>query len=627
MSRATSAIIAVSLLGCPLTSPADPPPRTDETTRMVERLEASATMSLDPANIYANEERSTAMRDAFDRLAEQQGERLTRFRLGLDLLRAGQTTEAIAQFELVLDQTMRSQRPMPRNITTALGYLALANLRWGEQANCILQHAPESCLLPISGDGVHVDKRGSTRALQLYTSLLERTPDDPSAIWLLNIAAMTLGEHPAAVPERWRVDMSVLGPTSGFPRFPEVAMHLGVATRGLAGGCVMEDLDGDGDLDLLVSSWGARDPLRLHRNDGDGGFTDVTSAAGLDGISGGLNLVHADYDNDGDADVLVLRGAWMQIHGRQPNSLLRNRGDGTFDDVTESAGILSARPTQTAAWADLDGDGWLDLFIGNESSEGQREPCELFRSNGDGTFTEMAAAAGIDHVAYVKAVVAGDVDNDGRPDLFLSCGGAENALYMNRTVPGGSPRFENAATTAGVVEPIESFPAWFFDYDNDGDEDLFVAGYGTNNVGDVLAGYLGQPTDAARPRLYRNRGDGTFDDVTAPAGLDIVTMPMGCNFGDLDSDGNLDFYLGTGEPTLESLMPNRMFRGDGRGAFTDVTVAGGFGHVQKGHGVAFGDLDRDGDQDVACVMGGAFSGDVAFNTVFANPGHGNHWIS
>jgi hypothetical protein len=101
---------------------------------------------------------------------------------------------------------------------------------------------------------------------------------------------------------------------------------------------------------------------------------------------------------------------------------------------------------------------------------------------------------------------------------------------------------------------------------------------------------------------------------------------MGCNFGDLDNDGWLDFYLGTGDPDFATLIPNRMFRNDGGKRFQEVTTAGGFGHLQKGHGVGFADLDHDGDQDIYAVIGGAFVGDHYRNALYENPGHGHHWI-
>jgi hypothetical protein len=173
---------------------------------------------------------------------------------------------------------------------------------------------------------------------------------------------------------------------------------------------------------------------------------------------------------------------------------------------------------------------------------------------------------------------------------------------------------------------VKSFPAWFFDYDNDGWPDIFVSGYSIQNAGDIAADYLGIPTNAEYARLYHNNHDGTFSDVTKQAGLWHVLETMGSNFGDLDNDGWLDFYVGTGDPYLGTLIPNRMFRNDGHGHFQDVTTSGGFGQLQKGHGIAFGDLNNDGDQDIYSVVGGAFTGDHYHNELFANPGHGNHWI-
>ena len=140
-----------------------------------------------------------------------------------------------------------------------------------------------------------------------------------------------------------------------------------------------------------------------------------------------------------------------------------------------------------------------------------------------------------------------------------------------------------------------------------------MAGYGRPTgipvVEDVAADYLGLPTDAERDRLYRNRGNGTFEDVTKAAGLNKVLAAMALNYGDLDNDGWLDFYAGTGTPDLGMLVPNRMFRNDAGKRFQEVTTAGNFGHLQKGHAIAFGDVDNDGDQDVFEQMGGAYLGD------------------
>jgi hypothetical protein len=176
-----------------------------------------------------------------------------------------------------------------------------------------------------------------------------------------------------------------------------------------------------------------------------------------------------------------------------------------------------------------------------------------------------------------------------------------------------------------VAAPNDSFPAMWFDYDNDGWLDLYVGGY-LGQAETVAADFLGRDHQADRSRLYRNKGDGTFADVTKDAGLWHTPLVMGLNYGDLDNDGWLDFYEGTGNPDFHTLVPNRMFRNDGGKVFQDVTTAGNFGHLQKGHGVFFADLDEDGDQDVFAKQGGAFTGDTAHTALFENPGNTNHWI-
>ncbi|MDX1388817.1 MAG: CRTAC1 family protein, partial [Acidobacteriota bacterium] len=475
-------------------------------------------------------------------------------------------------------------------------------------------------------------ERGSRRAVEAFLNELSLRPDALDARWLLNLALMTLGEYPDAVPERWLIPPEVFASDHDIGRFRDVAPAAGLAEVGLAGGSVVEDLDGDGLLDIVTTSWGVRDPMRYYVNNGDGTFTDRTAEAGLTGLTGGLNVNHADYDNDGDADVMVFRGGWLGELGTIPNSLLRNNGDGTFDDVTEEAGLLELHPTHSGAWGDFNNDGWLDLFVGSEQrSATHPHPSHLYVNNGDGTFDEIAAAVGLADQGFVKGVVWGDYDNDGRLDLYVSTFGSPNRLYRNEG-PGGSTdprdwRFSDVTAAAGVGEPIFGFPTWFFDYDNDGFEDIFVASWDPVAIDVVAARYLGLPHVTEGPRLYRNNGDGTFDDVTEGVRLrDAVLLAMSANFGDLDNDGWPDLYVGTGAPGLETLMPNKMFRNANGEWFQDVTSSGGFGHLQKGHGISFGDIDNDGDQDVFAVMGGWFSGDVYQNVLFENPGHGRHFL-
>lgn len=609
----------------------EPPPRDAGTERMARRLEEIIKAADPMKNLFMNRERAQVYATRLAAATTPLHTLTLQAQWALELLNSGQTDQAIQVLAAVADGYREHDAKVPPANWTLLRTLrAISHLRQAEQDNCLANHTSESCLFPIRAGGVHQNPRGSRAAIVHLAEQLKAVPSDLRARWLMNLAYMTLGDYPEQVPAEWRLDPTLFEPSAPFPRFPEIAGRLGLDIDDLAGGSIAEDFDGDGYLDIMASSMALRGQLRFFRNNADGTFSERTEAAGLLGEVGGLNLVHADYDNDGFPDVLVLRGGWMGEGGRFPNSLLRNNRDGTFSDVTEAAGLLSFHPTQTAVWFDYNGDGWIDLFVGNETEdEHHPHPCELFRNNGDGTFTECAAALNLAVAGYVKAVVSDDYNNDGHPDLYLSLRDRPNLLFRNDGPAGsdaGGWRFTEVGQAAGVTAPVFSFPAWFFDYDNDGWSDLFVSGYNLLSVGDVAADYLGLPYESARARFYRNNGDGTFSDLTRSAGLDHLFHTMGCNYGDLDSDGYLDFYLGTGDPNLGTLIPNRMLKNVHGREFVDVTVAGGVGHLQKGHGVSFADFDHDGDQDLYCVTGGAYSGDRYRNVFFENPGHGHHWL-
>ncbi len=609
------------------------------TQRMVNRLRELADTADIRVNGFLSLDRSQALAVSL-KAAGTNREALTRIapQLAMELLRAGQSEAALAQFSEV--EAALANAPAAANAELAFQMRmgqAVSSLRLGEQENCIANHSSVSCLFPLRPEAFHALPRGSRSALVTLNRLLAANPDDLRARWLLNLAHMTLGEWPDKVPELLRIGPEVFASEAPVPEFADIAGPLGLATLDLGGGTAIEDFDNDGLLDVLVTSWGRRDPAHFYRNQGDGTFADRTSAAGLEGIWGGLNLVTGDYNNDGFTDVFILRGAWLGRAGRVPNSLLRNNGDGTFNDVTDEAGMLSFHPTQAAAWFDYDGDGWLDLFIGNETQPQDPKdthPCELFHNNRDGTFTECAVDSGVASIAWFKAVAAGDYNDDGRPDLFLSTRTSGNYLLRNdgpadSTKP--DPRrwkFTDVTGPAGLGNPVYSFPAWFFDFDQDGHLDLFVSGYKIRHVGDVAADYLGLPSQGERAHLYRNRGDGTFADVSKEFGLSRVLHAMGSNFGDLDNDGYPDLYLGTGDPDMVTVIPNRLFWNDRGRGFRDVTTAARMGHLQKGHACAFADLDNDGDQDVFMNLGGAYTGDIYHDVLFQNPGNAtNRWLS
>ncbi len=567
-----------------------------------------------------------------------------RGRLADELLRLGRTEEAKAEIEraraaLAAPPPGDPQFEQKRTVLArALHWsLAMAHFRRAEEENCVGLHASASCILPIDPAAIHERRESGRKAGDLFLSYLETSPDAVQARWLLNLSRMVTGDFPDGVPEPHRVPPQAFSPKSDFPRWRDVSNLVGIETFDLAGGSILDDFDGDGLLDIVTSSWEPCTPMKGFRNDGRGGFTDVSKEWGLDAQLGGLNLLHADYDNDGRLDILVLRGAWLGDMGQIRNSLLRNdldRPAGRFVDVSAAAGVAyPAYPTQAAGWGDFDGDGFLDLYVGNESPISQADPLQLigrtgnpypsqlYRNRGDGTFVDVARAAGVTNLRFAKSVAWGDYDDDGDPDLYVSNFGP-NRLYRNN----GDGTFTDVAAEAGVTEPeAASFPSWFFDFDNDGDLDIFVADYGTY-FPEISASYLGFTTAGGHPLLYRNDGGGRFTEVSISAGLWRPQLPMGANYGDLDNDGYQDFYLGTGVPNLEAVMPNAMFRNVGGRRFLDVTFDGGFGHLQKGHGISFADLDNDGDQDLFAQMGGAFPADGFYNALYENPGFGHRWI-
>jgi tetratricopeptide (TPR) repeat protein len=525
----------------------------------------------------------------------------------------GRMTDAVAHFQRAYDIAQTESPGAAPQLEQALG---IAYLHAAEMANGLYEKPGDRCLLSPKGLVAPLAKTDDARrAIEYFEQYLARNPDELDIRWLLNIAYMMTGAYPDGVPAAYRIPPSAFSSADDVGRFVDVAPQLGVASVRASGGMLVDDFDNDGRFDIVTSTIESCTPIQFFHGNADGTFTERTEAAGLGAELGGLNLIQADYDNDGCLDILVMRGGWEV---RQRRSLLRNNCDGTFTDVTVASGL--ARPStksQTAVWTDIDNDGYVDLFVGNEDS-----PAQLFLNRKDGTFTDIARAAGVDRSAFSKSVTAGDFDNDGWPDLYVSNIGGSNYLYRNNR----DGTFTEVAQSAGVTGPDQGFPAWFFDYDNDGWLDLFATSYYAS--GDEIARtYLGMPNHAPTLKLYRNAGDGRFHDQTTQAGLDKVFMPMGANFGDIDNDGFLDIYLGTGNPSYASLMPSVLLRNLDGQRFVDVTSASGTGDLHKGHGVAFADLDRDGNDEILFQVGGAVPGDAHAIRIFRNPGHGNDWIN
>jgi len=388
-------------------------------------------------------------------------------------------------------------------------------------------------------------------------------------------------------------------------------------------GCAFLDYDNDGWQDIYLVNSGKCDfydphpPLHnaLYHNNRDGTFTDVTDKAGVAGGGYGMGVAVGDYDGDGFPDLLV-----TQYNGV---ILYHNNGNGTFTDVTKKAGLPTEGWASSAVWFDYDNDGKLDLFIcrfvdfdksknkfcGNRDT-GDRYYCIprvydpmpswLFHNNGDGTFTDVSRESGIaKSLGKAWGVVACEINNDGRMDLFVANDTVENFLFVNR----GNGKFEETGLSANVGFSAEGrarsgMGVDAADYDQDGWMDLFVT-----NV------------DQEMYSLYRNNRDETFDDMAGSYGISKVTRLMsgwGVKFFDYDNDGNLDLFLADGHPDdkieghateVKYREPMLLFHGTGKG-FEDVTASGGplFATPYAARGMAIGDFNNDGAVDVLVAI-------------------------
>jgi hypothetical protein len=366
----------------------------------------------------------------------------------------------------------------------------------------------------------------------------------------------------AAVPGLGdRLYRNDLDPKTGRLRFTDVTEASGIRSRGYGMGVAAADVDNDGRVDLYVTRFGSN---QLWRNRGDGRFEDVTAAAGADEPRWSTSAAFLDYDRDGWLDLFVTNYVDFRIAshracqastGRrdycaptvyrgEPDRLLHNRGDGRFEDVTGAAGILSAYGNGLGVvTADFDGDGWIDLYVAND-----RQHNRLWRNRGDGRFEDTALLAGVavnmeGQPEASMGVDAGDIDNDGDEDLFMThLTGETNTLYLNR----GDGSFDdrtNALRLGLVSLRFTGFGTAFLDYDRDGWLDI-VSANGAVAVTDeqVLAQHVGYgQTD----QLFRNRGDGSFEDRTAEAGpsFAVARMSRGTAVGDVDNDGDPDLVV------------------------------------------------------------------------------------
>jgi hypothetical protein len=451
------------------------------------------------------------------------------------------------------------------------------------------------------------------------------------------------------------------GKPSGLPfaaRFTDVAAAAGLREPVVYGGLdrksfIVEtvgcgaaflDYDNDGWLDIFLLSGTTLDGSRkgsnrLYKNNRDGTFSDVTARSGLGRTGWASAVAVGDYNNDGFEDLFVTN--W----GR--NALYRNNGDGTFTDVTKEAGLLhdGVRWGSGCTFVDYDRDGRLDLFVASYlqfSVEGTPRPgansncdwkgipvncgprglppgsCALYRNNGDGTFSEVTARAGLTRASgYMMTAVAADFDNDGWPDIYVACDSTPSLLLRNN--------HDGTLTDIG----LESGVAVNEDGNDQAGMGVGVGDYNLDGNLDIFKTHFADDTNI----LYRNSGKGYFEDTTNSAGLGVETRFIGWGAGiaDLDNDGNPDLFYVTGSvyPEVAAKLanypmatPRVIFRNLGGGRFEElIDVAGpGIGAAHCSRGCAFGDFDNDGDVDILVVN---------LNeppSLLRNDSSGGHWL-
>ncbi|HET8548794.1 MAG TPA: FG-GAP-like repeat-containing protein [Bryobacteraceae bacterium] len=450
----------------------------------------------------------------------------------------------------------------------------------------------------------------------------------PSSVdqWLLSLAA---DKANIQVPDTMRFPVAEPKIDTAKPpllAFEDIAPALGVNRRDGNGTCSWGDYDGDGKLDLFLAGSGTF--IAVYRNEG-GKFRDVTAEVGLARVPSGYSLNVIDYDNDGRIDLYISYNGWS---GPMPNRLYRNVG-GRFEDVSKKSGADDPGSGFVSLWADFDNDGHLDFAVANGVLKDGSTP-QIYRNRGDGTFVNMTREAGINEPSTYGAIgiALGDYDRDGDVDLFVnSLINAPNRLYRND----GKFHFVDVSRQSGVQQqPLHNgFVAFFTDYNNDAWPDLLVTSLAPWDavVEALKSTFFVRGPQALHPdstRLLRNNQKGTFTDVTYESKLWSPMGVMGAGVADLDNDGWIDFYFGTGDPQLSRLEPNRFFHNNGDGTFSDLTNYVPFARPgNKGHGVTFIDFDEDGDLDIYAQLGGHYPGDHAENAFYRNlKGNQNRWL-
>jgi len=542
---------------------------------------------------------------------------------------------------------------------TKLFWLAMSYLRGAEAQNCLtkLRTAPEAgaagphthdlqqmCTLPLVR--FHDQPENSRAAAKLFERLLDQFDSHNDLYrWLLNFSYMTVNGFPQEVPSKYLIQSKFIDTFYGDGArrtaeensalsFADEAKDLGVDNYGTGRGVAVEDFDKDGYLDIITGS--QFEGLKFYENDHGARFVDVTAKAGLAGVKQPFIITAADYDNDGWPDLFVARplGRFQLFHNNQ---------NGTFTDVTASSGLIDGMTddeiaaTWVSAWADVNNDGYLDLFLAQWSMKVPFASSLLARPamdsklfiNDHGHFVDRTAEYGLADMlkdrSYVGAAF-GDYNSDGYPDLFLSSPSRDSSVLL-KNVEG--QRFEK---TDAIPPARCGFTAAFLDVNHDGRLDILQVGTGDARTATQMA-VFGEDLDKNQSNhstLYVQTAQGKFEEHDEF--FEIPIGAMGASFGDINNDGCFDFYLGTGDPESWFILPKLMYLGQSEGTncvlrTQNISMLEGFGTIQKGHGIVFFDFNGDGKEDIYSSLGGMWPADRWVNRFLINHSNiSNSWV-
>jgi hypothetical protein len=491
--------------------------------------------------------------------------------------------------------------------------------RFDEALKVLLPHIKERPgTIPYVIATIYLRKEQYADGIPYALQACRDVPTDIRYPWMLRALTMMAGRPEESIPAEFRIKMPPATP-SPF-RFEDVTLASEIGRLALGRGAAWGDFDNDGRDDVLVGA--ERAPFQLLRNLGNGKFQDVAAKMGLiDPVGLGCYAAQfADYDNDGYQDIFLSSNGWG---GGGRLFLFHNDGGKRFTDVTQQAGLGGPVNAFGSSWADYDNDGRIDLAVATgiiDPASGDR--LRLFHNEGNGQFREVGLDAGLTHKARWITVCWGDYDGDGRQDLLANSYDAGPFLFRNL----GNGKFEDVTERAGIRSSRHAYTAEFLDYDNDGHLDLFVSTYPDAGLEVMIANKIsGAAVTLNQEQLVlHNNGDRTFTNITERAGITGWYGAMSSQVADMDNDGFEEIVLGTGNPELDWTEPKPLFRNDGSGRFVDIATSSGLVHFGMLHGTAFSDYDDSGNLSLFGSFGGFYWGTRETSRLYRNLGSGNN---